>query len=364
MKILDRYLIKQLIFPIFFCTCTLIFLVFMADVFDYLDEMVKNKTPLPQILLYYLALIPETFISIIPWASLLGTIYVLTGFNYHNEIIAMKVSGLEITSIIRPIIFIGFLLGIVSFLVSDQIVPITAPKANQILKERIEKKKTKEKREVFENVTYYGGKDRLYYARLFFGKEQKLQDFIVLWLDSKRNVKKKTVAHEAIWTGTQWELHHATDYAMQQRGEMFGEPAFQETVVYPEINETPEDFLKAVNEDSSINYRDLKDYIGKLKENGIKVNSELVALHHKLSFPWNSLVVMFLAVPFLAKSSTRRMIAVNVLACLASVFLFHVSGAVLLALGKAEKLFPMISAWSPNFLFGFGTFFFLDRANE
>ncbi len=364
MKILDRYLTKQLIFPILFCTVTLIFLVFMANVFDYLDEMVKNKTAFQHILIYYLSLIPETFVAIIPWASLLGTIYVLTSFNYHNEITAMKVSGLEITSIIRPLMFIGFILGIFSFLVSDQIVPRTSPIANQILKERIEKKKTKETREVFENVTYYGGKDRLYYARLFHPKDQKLQDLIVLWLDSKRNVKKKTVAREAVWTGSHWELHHATDYAMQQRGEMFGEPTFQETVVYPEINETPEEFLKAVNEGSSISYRDLKEYIEKLKENGIKINTEMVTLHHKLSFPWSSLVIMFLAVPFLAKSSTRRMIAINVLACIVFVFLFHVSGAVLLALGKAGKLFPILSAWTPNFIFGFGTFFFLDRANE
>lgn len=364
MKILDRYLAKQLLFPIFFCSLTLIFLVFMADVFDYLDEMVKHKTALSHILLYYLALIPETFVDTIPWASLLGTIYVLTSFNYHNEITAMKIAGLEITSIIRPIIFIGFLLGILSFLVGDQVVPKTSSIANKILKEKIEKKKTTEKREVFENVTYYGGKERLYYARILRAKEGKLEDFIILWLDAKKNVKKKTIAREAKWTGAYWELRHATDYNLEQKGEMLGEPAFQETMVYPEVNESPEEFLKAVNEGILISYRDLKDYTEKLKANGIKINTEMVALQHKLSLPWYSLVVMFLSVPFLAKTSTRRMIALNVLTCLAFVFLFHISGAIMLALGKAGKLFPILSVWSPNFLFGFGTFFFLDRANE
>ena len=364
MKILDRYLTKQLILPIFFCSCTLIFLVLMSDVFGHLDDMVRHKATFRHILPYYLALIPETFVNTIPWASLLGTIYVLTSLNFHNEITAMKVTGIEITSIIRPIIFIGFFLGIISFLTSDQIVPKTSRKAYQILKERIERERSKEKREVFENVTYYGGKDRLYYARTFYAKEQKLEDFIILWLDAKRNVKKKTVVQEAKWTGSHWELHHATDYAMQQRGEMLGEPSFQAVAVYPEINETPEEFLKAVNEGSLISYRDLKEYITKLKENGIKVNTELVALHHKLSFPWSSLVVMFLSVPFLAKTATRRTIALNVLICIAFVFLFHISGAIILALGKAGKLFPILSAWSPNFLFGFGTLFFLDHANE
>ena len=145
---------------------------------------------------------------------------------------------------------------------------------------------------------------------------------------------------------------------------MRGEPVFQEIMVHPEIKETPEEFLQAVHEESAISYRDLKEYISKLKENGIKINTELVSLHHKLAYPWYSLVVMFLSVPFLAKTSTRRLIALNVLICLVIVFTFHISGAITLALGKAGKLFPIMSAWTANFLFGFGTFFFLERANE
>src|SRR3989338_11205062 len=100
--------------------------------------MLRHKTSFAYILKYYLFLIPETFVDSISWACLLATIYVLTSFNYHNEIIAMKVAGLEITSIIRPIIFIGFFMGILSFLISDQIVPITSARAEQILKEKIE----------------------------------------------------------------------------------------------------------------------------------------------------------------------------------------------------------------------------------
>ena len=366
MKLLDRYIVKQLLLPIFFCSCALIFLVLMVDVFDYLDELVRYKTPFHHILYYYLLLLPETFVSTIPWASLLGTIYLLTYFNYHNEITAMKVAGLEITSIIRPILLIGFLIGIGTFLISDQIVPITSQKASVILKERIEQKKinTPPKQQVFENVTYYGGKNRLYYARNFYVKEERLEDFIVLWLDPHRNVKKKTVAREAKWTGSSWELHQSTDYTLEPKGEMLGEPLFQAVAVYPEINEPPGEFLKAVNEGELISYRDLKEYVKKLRENGVKLSTEVVTLHHKLSFPWASLVMMFLSVPFLAKTTTRRFIAINVLACIFFVFLFHISGAILLALGKAGKLFPILSVWTPNFIFGFGTFFFLDRANH
>ena len=140
MKILDRYLLKQLVFPIFFCTCTLIFLVFMADVFDNINEMLRNETKIYHILLYYVALTPQTFVQVISWASLLGTIYVLASFNYHNELTAMKVAGMEIVSIVRPVVFVGFALGVITFLVNDRIVPYSSQKAEEMRLEFIDVK--------------------------------------------------------------------------------------------------------------------------------------------------------------------------------------------------------------------------------
>ncbi|OGW76529.1 MAG: hypothetical protein A3J52_01225 [Omnitrophica bacterium RIFCSPHIGHO2_02_FULL_49_9] len=364
MKILDRYLTKQLCFPILFCLATLIFLVFMSDLFNHLDEMLKNRTPILLILKYYTAMLPETFVSTISWASLLGVVYVLTAFNYHNETTAMKIAGLEITAIIRPIIFIGFLLGVVTFLIDDQIVPRSTQVAVRILTEHIQKNSTeKEGKGIFENVTHYGDKNRLYYARIYNDRKANIQDFVILWLDQGKKVKKKTVAQHAQWTGAIWELHRVTEYAMEKSGMILGEPTYRETVVYPEITEGPDQFRRAGSIGFAISYRDLKEHVKTLRESGVKLSSELVSLHYKLASPWHSLIVMLLVVPFLAKTSTRRMIAFNVLVCLCFIFLFHVSGAVILAMGKAAKLFPLASAWAQSFIFGFGTLFFLDRAN-
>jgi len=140
MRILDRYLIRNLILPILLCTLTLIFLVIMADVFDHLSDFIKNRTPPRFLIEYYLNLCPFVFLQIIPWATFLGSMFLLVLFNTHNEILAMKAAGMGITKIIRPILFIGFLIGVVSFLVSDRLVPETYRRSQQILEERIEQK--------------------------------------------------------------------------------------------------------------------------------------------------------------------------------------------------------------------------------
>ena len=60
--------------------------------------------------------------------------------------IAMKSAGLKITSIIRPIVFLGFLIGIIAFLVSDRLAPVTSRFSRDIRQINFEKNE-KEKKE-------------------------------------------------------------------------------------------------------------------------------------------------------------------------------------------------------------------------
>lgn len=347
-----------------FCTGVLIFLVLIADVFDNLDEFLRNEVTLRQALRYYLNMIPYVFTQVVQWGSFLGIVHCLVSFNTNNELTAMKVAGLEILTIIRPLIFVGFLIGIATFLVSDQLVPPTYKITNRIRLENIEKKKTKKERTTFNDITYYGGKDRLYYAGTLDIGEKKMTDLIVLWLDRSKRTRKKVMAREAVWNGTVWELKMVNELDISPNGQVIGQPKNFETMIYPEINEPPLEFYRSVEEPMVIPYKDLKIHLKKLEENGLKPSSELVDLHLRLSTPWYSLIMMLIAIPFLGKTATRKSIALNILYALGVVFAFHVAQAVGVALGKAGRLFPFLSVWLNNFAFSFGAFFFMERANR
>ncbi len=363
MKILDRYLIKHFLIPTIFCTITLIFLMLVADVFDNLDEFIRNEVTVKQALRYYLNLIPFVYVQIIQWSSFLGILYLLVNFNLHNELTAMKVSGLEITMIARPLVFVGFFIGILTFLVSDQIVPRTYRVARQIQDERIDRKKGKHERKVFNDITHYGSGNKIYYAETLYLDKKKMKDFIILWLDENKKTCKKVMARDAQWNGETWELKHVTEFEISPAGKSVDRPVSYENKIYPEITETPEEFYRSAADTHLIPYRELKGYLFRLKENGLKAYSELVDLHQRLAAPWNSLVAMFICIPLLAKTATRKSIAMNVFTCIAIVFLFHVSTAVITALGKSGKIYPFLSAWFSNFAFAFGALFFLEQAD-
>jgi len=311
-------------------------------------------------------LTPFAFIQTLPWATLLGTLFLLVNFNFHNEIVAMKIAGLEITTIVRPILFLGFLIGIVNFLVSDQLVPQTFRTALELRELHIEKKRKKDDGQTYSNVTYYGEGNQLHYYRYFDNGKKQVEDAILLWLDPEtRRSRRKMVAKKGAWQKEGgWLFENATEYEMDREGHVLGEPRNFVSKVYEDIRVTPEDLRYASTESVYLSRKELRHYIEKLEENGIKATPESVEHQYRLASAWHSLVMMLIAIPLLSPTRSKRVIAFNVLICLGIVFVFHVAGAVSLALGKTGRLPPFLAAWLNTFLFSAGAIYFLERANE
>jgi lipopolysaccharide export LptBFGC system permease protein LptF len=112
-----------------------------------------------------------------------------------------------------------------------------------------------------------------------------------------------------------------------------------------------------------LSYHELQYTIQKLKENGISVYSEQVDLYSRLATPWKGVVMLLLVIPFLGTVRNRKAIAMSVLTCAGFVFAFHVSDAILLALGKSGRLWPFLSAWGGNIIFATYALFKLEKAN-
>lgn len=362
MKVLDRYLTRELFIPVFYSSLSLIFLVLIADLFDNLDELFHNKTSFILIIKYYALLVPYAFTQTIQWAAWLGTLFLLVNLGFHNETIAMKAAGLKITSIMRPVLFLGFLFGIGTFLINDRIVPPTYRSSQEIRDLYIEKNKEKDSGKTMKNVTYYSGGKQLYFFRTFSRAKGQVDGVVGLWFEGE-NSRQKMIAKKGVWREGVWRFEGVTEYQMDSQGRILGEPQTFQTKAYPELQFTPKELALASMESSFLTYRELKGSIRKLQENGVNVYSENVDLHYRLAQPWQALVMMLIAVPFLARTTNRKAIAMNVLICVGVIFAYHVTNAIGLALGKAGKIFPFLGAWFGNMIFALGAIFHLEKGN-
>src|SRR5258707_5517020 len=137
MRLLDRYLLRELLIPLAYCLCGfLIFWVF-SDLFSQMAEFQRKKLVAHDIIAYYLVSTPEFLVVVVPIALLLALLYALTNHARHHEITAMRAAGVSLWRLCLPYFALGLLASIVLFAVNEFWVPKSAEAADQILTRRL-----------------------------------------------------------------------------------------------------------------------------------------------------------------------------------------------------------------------------------
>jgi lipopolysaccharide export LptBFGC system permease protein LptF len=100
-----------------------------------------------------------------------------------------------------------------------------------------------------------------------------------------------------------------------------------------------------------MSYSQLRDYTVLLRASGFDVSAQLVALERKISFPFVTIVMTLLAVPFAVTTGRRgAMYGIGVGILLAITYWVAIS--IFAALGTGGLVAPALAAWAPNLLFG------------
>ena len=90
MRILDRYILNSMVKIFISCIMIVLMLSVIIDLFSHLDEILKQRTSIELLFMYYLNFLPFIFVQVSPFACLFGCLYTLGVLNRNNEIIAMR----------------------------------------------------------------------------------------------------------------------------------------------------------------------------------------------------------------------------------------------------------------------------------
>jgi lipopolysaccharide export system permease protein len=334
----------------------------IIDVFSFIDDIVKFRIPLTSIIAFYVYYIPAIFLQVTPMAALLSTIYVLSNLNKNNEIIAMKSSGISLWRVLAPILLIGVLISIVTFIVNDRVIPVSSKVSNYIRREELEKQKKSGAGRTVDSVAVYGAGNRILFARSYDTEKKVLTDIIMHEHDKKENLVSKITAQRAEWTGGTWVFYKVIVWKIDNAGRILGDPVFYDEKEIP-LKEGPGDFASRDWRSDYMSYRDLKSYINNFRGAGTKlIKGLLVDLHYKVSFCLISLIIIMIGAPF-ALVTTRGGVLIGIGMSVAIGLLYYAFIAMSLAFGKGGLLPPIVSAWLGNIVFaGLGVHLINKRA--
>ncbi|MEA3328184.1 MAG: LptF/LptG family permease [Candidatus Omnitrophota bacterium] len=349
MRILDKYLIKQFILPFLYCVLIFISLYVVIDLFDHLDEILKERVEPAVLGRYYLSFVPLIFVQTAPIALLLSIIYSLGILNRYNEIIAMRTNGISILRIITPFIIVGLILSLINFVISDKIIP-----KSSVIQESIKQEKMKRgpgKKVVLADVTAYGVPNRLIYIKSYNVTQEELSDITIFEQDKKGIIRSKIIASRAKWQGKNWIFYNVTIYNLDNDGQIIGAPSSYEEKAL-DIREGPEDFQKQQTDPMFMSYRKLKHDIDRLEWIGKqKTKRMLVDLYCKLSFPFVNLIIILVGIPLALAIKAKGGLLMGLGLSMAVGFLYYAVMAVSVALGKGGFIPPLLSAWLANIIF-------------
>ena len=123
MRILDRYLVREFVWPLLYCFDAFALLMVVIDLFGTLDEFIDYHARLGTVVHYYLIFFPEMFVLIMPMSLLLGLLFCLSNLGKHNELTAMRAGGISLLRLSLPLLGIGLVASLSVFAVNELFVP-------------------------------------------------------------------------------------------------------------------------------------------------------------------------------------------------------------------------------------------------
>ncbi|MBI4353452.1 MAG: LptF/LptG family permease [Candidatus Omnitrophica bacterium] len=350
MRLLDKYLLKRFTAAFFYAFVFFSVLFIVIDVFNNLDEFIQHHAPLQVAASYYFYLLGSVSAQLVPVALLVGLLYVLGDLNKHNEIIAMKASGISAFQILIPYLLGGLFLSLVLLWANETVIPQSSVTSTAIMEGLIKKGKENLKERAIQNVTFYTPDNRMIFAREYEVLTQTLHDVVILENHPDQTLGSKITAKKAEYRQNRWVFYGVLQVDLERNGEVIGQPHFSPERELP-ISFAPQDLIKEASRVEFMSAKELRDYIERLEGSGPKTVRRLwVEFHTKIALPFVCLIITLIGVPLGTRHKGGGTMA-GIGTSFVIVAVYYGINSFCLALGKGGALPPFLSAWAGNLLF-------------
>jgi lipopolysaccharide export system permease protein len=358
MKLLDRYVARELLGPFLFGLALFITVVVSGEYLFKLTQFIAHGAPfLPVAELFGLRIV-VVLVLCLPMAMLLAALLAFGRLSSDSELIAMQAGGTPVYRTAYSAVAFGLVLSVLGFLINEFIVP-PAGRVTRRLEDSIiayirnELVRSASAGKAYVVQDFDGGQlARVVIARSFDPQAGRLKDVIFLQFGDGK-LKTVVEAREAEWVGeSQWRFKEPRFTAVgpvSNGGRAMIE--VQDEAILT-LNKTPEGVSRDIKDPDEMSYFELKDYIGGLRARKVPPTVILrleVGLQNKLSMPFACLVFAVLGAPLgIRRQRSGAAVGVGISICI--LFAYYVLWHSMAILGENGRVPVVFSAWCANLL--------------
>ncbi|HIS82022.1 TPA: LptF/LptG family permease, partial [Candidatus Scatenecus faecavium] len=166
-KLLDKYILRQIIEMFLMGVCVFTSIIFASDTFITLIKQISLfGIPFKVALMMIILNLPQVIVMTIPMGVLLATVMTLNGLSLKSEITVMRACGIGLNRIAKPIFIFAIVMSIFSFFINETIVPIMTKQSKDLALWALGQKNIPDGKQnfVFKELTNNGVLKRLFYV--------------------------------------------------------------------------------------------------------------------------------------------------------------------------------------------------------
>ncbi|MGD9975650.1 MAG: LPS export ABC transporter permease LptG [Desulfatirhabdiaceae bacterium] len=346
MTLLDRYLTREILKYFSLVLALVVGVYLVVDFFERIDNFMEVGVPFSRAVTYFIHKIPFIVSQILPVGVLLAILICFGIMIKHNEIIALKSSGISVYSLLRPVLSIGLIFTILLFFLQEIVVPATLARANAIWIQEVRKEHAVLTRE--QNI-WIREKRAIIHIRHFNPSEAKLFFITLNYFDDQFNLVRRLDAEEGRFENGQLRLFKILEQTLDTDNDVYRINHHDELAVVVELNA---DDLKTVAKDASeMGFRELLEYIKKIEGEGYSAGTYRVDLQAKIAFPFVCMIMSIVGLGISLRGNLKEGMPVGIAYGIGMAFLYWVFNSFCTSLGYGEMLPSVISVWLANLIF-------------
>ena len=319
----------------------------LLDLIDKIDNFMPHNPSLWKLASYAVLEIPGYLLYLLPMSGLLCGLFVFAQASKAKETVAVMASGGRLRRLLLPLVLAGVFISIFSFALGEFIVPVTSGTARNIKKSITGIKDSPLFRE---GAIWLRAKDgSIVHMELYLEDTKSAKGISIFGLDEE-GIKERIDAGEAVYAPPAWLLKDVKRYDIRS-----GAVWEADELPYPGIT-SPEFFEEDVKKPDEMGFMELRAYIKKINDAGIKNHKLTVDMNSKTSYPVLNLFMLVLGVSLSVRRSMSGLVSASVGIALSLAYWFGYTFS--LSLGYAGIIPPVIAAWTVPLIFG-GIAFYL-----
>jgi len=291
-RILNRYVtgifLKTLIFAIIIFTLIMI----VVDIIERLDKFIDKNVPFHIVLRYYVYYLAYTLILVLPVAMLMASLFTISQLKKHGELSAIKSAGVNLLSILTPLLVIGVIVSIFAVIFGEMVVPFAERRRNDLDREYLRRtSKTYQLKKT--NICIQDSKNRIVTIQFYDGNTKKAFNVNVQTTRDNSLIRRINADTMCI-KGNDWVLKHGIERKFDDGEERVNK--FEELVI-SDFSFSARDLEITQIKPEEMNYFELKRYIETVRKIGGDPRGFYVDLYLKFTFPFSNLIVILIGAP-------------------------------------------------------------------